>query len=154
LWVSRTDLYVLTLLDLLILLIVFLLHKKFVAISFDEDQARLQGLPVARLYLLLLILIALSIVLLIQVVGVVLVMTLLTIPAAIANLFTASLASMIVLAIIISALLTSGGNVIAYYLDWPTGATIALLAGCAYAATLLYSSRRTARFLRESSDAS
>lgn len=132
LWVSREDLYLLASLDLFLLFVVLLFHKRFVAICFDEDQARLEGLAVSRLYLFLLVLIALSIVLLIQVVGVVLVMTLLTIPAAIANLFTTRLSTMMCLAVVLSALFTSSGNVLAYYLDWPTGATIALLAGAMY----------------------
>ena len=78
------------------------MHKRFLAICFDEEQARLQGLPVNTLYLLLLVLTAVSIVLLIQVVGIILVMTMLTIPAAIANLFTSRLSMMMLIAILIS----------------------------------------------------
>ena len=43
---------------------VLCLHKRFLAICFDEEQAQLQGLPVNALYLLLLVLTAVSIVLL------------------------------------------------------------------------------------------
>ena len=133
LWVSKTDLYVLTLLDISVLMLILCLHKKLLAICFDEEQAKLQGLPVHSLYMLLLILIAISIVLLIQVVGIVLVMTMLTIPAALSNLLTTRLSHMMMLAIIVSCLFCLSGNVTAYYLDWPTGATIALIAGFAYA---------------------
>lgn len=132
LWVSKTDLYVLASLDIAVILLVLCLHKRFLAICFDEEQALLQGLPVRALYLLLLILIAISIVLLIQVVGIVLVMTMLTIPAAIANLLTKRLSHMMMLAILISCAFCFSGNAAAYYLDWPTGATIALIAGIAY----------------------
>lgn len=140
LWVSKTDLYLLAGLDIAVVLIILCLHKRLLAICFDEEQARLQGLPVHSLYLLLLILIAISIVLLIQVVGIVLVMTMLTIPAAIANLLTSSLSRMMVLAILISSLFCFSGNAISYYLDWPTGATIALIAGFAYVLSLTASS--------------
>lgn len=136
LWVSKTDLYLLGGLDIGVILIILCLHKRLLAICFDEEQARLQGQPVHALYLLLLILIAVSIVLLIQVVGIVLVMTMLTIPAAIANLLTSSLSRMMVLAIIISSLFCFSGNAMAYYLDWPTGATIALIAGFVYVVSL------------------
>ncbi len=71
LWVTSEDLNFLALLDILILVIVACLHKRFLAICFDEEQAQLQGLPVKGLYMLLLILTAISIVLLIQVVGVI-----------------------------------------------------------------------------------
>ena len=83
-----------------------------------------------------LILIAVSIVLLIQVVGIILVMTMLTIPAAIANLFTSSLSRMMVLRSSLAASFASAGMAMAYYLDWPTGATIALIAGIVYVVSL------------------
>lgn len=137
LWVSKSDLIILTLLDILVLLIVMCLHKRFLNICFDEDQAKLQGLPVNALYMLLLILIALSIVILIQVVGIVLVIAIMTIPAAISNLFTSRLSRMMVGAIGLSAGFCVTGNVVAYYMDQPTGATIALVAGLVYLLTLM-----------------
>ena len=144
LWVSKTDLYILGGLDVIVILLIFCLHKRLLSICFDEDQARLQGLPVNSLYLLLLVLIAISIVLLIQVVGIVLVMTMLTIPAAIANLMTTKLSAMMLLAIVLSSLFCISGNVTAYYLDWPTGATIALIAGMAYVLSLMISHKNRA----------
>ena len=136
LWVTPTDLYILFGLDIFILLCVLCLHKKFLAICFDEEQAQLQGLPVNELYLLLLVLTAVSIVLLIQVVGIILVMTMLTIPAAIANLFTARLSRVMLIAVLLSCALCFGGTALAYDFDWPGGATIALVAGIAYIGTL------------------
>ena len=137
LWVTPSDLYVLFGLDIFILAVVWCLHKKFLSICFDEEQARLQGLPVNTLYLLLLMLTAVSIVLLIQVVGIILVMTMLTIPAAIANLFTSRLSLVMFLAVMISGVFCFGGTALAYHLDWPGGATIALVAGLAYVITLV-----------------
>jgi zinc transport system permease protein len=144
LWVTPQDLYLLLGLDVLIILIVFCLHKRFLAISFDEKQARLQNQPVKALYLLLLILTSITIVLLIQVVGIILVMTMLAIPAAIANLFTSSLSKMILLAIIISCSLCFFGMGLAFHLDWPPGATIALLSGTAYVLSMIGTSRARA----------
>lgn len=140
LWVTPSDLYVLYLLDIFIVICVLCLHKKFLAICFDEEQARLQGLPVNMLYLFLLVLAAISIVLLIQVVGIILVMTMLTIPAAIANLFSTRLSHVMVIAIGLSCLFCLAGMALAYDADWPGGATIALVAGSAYV-LLLGSSR-------------
>lgn len=148
LWVSKTDLYLLAMLDVIVIILVYCLHKRFLAICFDEDQARLQGLPVNSLYLLLLILTAVSIVLLIQVVGIILVMTMLTIPAALANLFTSSLSRMMLIAIGISMLFCMGGNATAYYLDWPPGATIALIAGIVYVGSLSSHLGRFSYFLK------
>jgi zinc transport system permease protein len=138
LWVTHTDLYILLGMDVVILLIVLCMHKRFLALCFDEELAQLQGLPVNALYLLLLVLTAVSIVLLIQVVGILLVMTMLTIPPAIANLFTSRLSRMMIIAVILSGLFCVVGMAFAYYLDWPGGATIALLAGIAYVISLLF----------------
>jgi zinc transport system permease protein len=137
LWVTPEDLITLFVMDVTVLALVMLLYNKFLAICFDEDQARLQGVSVDLLYLLLLVLTSVSIVLLIQVVGVILVMTMLTIPAAIANTYTTRLSSMMVFAVILSCLFCIVGMNLAYALDWPGGATIALVAGVAYVASML-----------------
>lgn len=137
LWVSPADLAVLFGLDLFVFLTVLCMHKRFLAICFDEEQARLQGVHVNALYILLLMLTAVAIVLLIQVVGIVLVMTMLTIPAAIANLFTVHLSRMMAIAVLLSAFFCVSGTALAYHLDWPGGATIALVAGVAYVASLI-----------------
>lgn len=136
LWVTPEDLKTLALLDAIILLVVLKYHKKFLLLCFDENQAKLQGLNVSALYLLLLTIASITIVLLIQVVGVILVMTILTIPAAIAGLMTSRLSRMMGLACLLSALFCLAGNWTAFVLDWPIGATIALLAGGGYVAAL------------------
>lgn len=141
LWVTHTDLYLLFALDLFILITVFCLHKRFLTICFDEEQAKLQGLPVNLLYLLLLVLTAVSIVLLIQVVGILLVMAMLTMPAAIANQFTTRLSKIMGIAVLLSCLFCLVGTATAYHLDWPAGATIALLAGIGYVGSLLNGKR-------------
>lgn len=132
LWVTPQDLILLSILDVIVIVTVLCLHKQFLALCFDEEQAMLQGVPVRSLYLLLLVLIAVSIVLLIQVVGVILVMTMLTIPAAIANLLTSRLSLMMIIGILISEIFCFAGLTTSFYLDWPVGATIALVAGIGY----------------------
>ncbi|MBS4167587.1 metal ABC transporter permease [Parachlamydia sp. AcF125] len=137
LWVSPTDLYILFGLDIFVLLLVLLFHTRFLVICFDEEQAHLQGVPVNFLYILLLILTAISIVLLIEVVGVILVLTMLTVPAAIANLLTSRLSSMMCIAVILSMMFCLIGTGTAFHLDWPAGASIALVAGITYLVALL-----------------
>ena len=136
LWVTPSDLALLSALDLLVIATLVFLHERLLAICFDEDQACLQGLSVHKLYLLLLTLVSITVVLLMQVVGVILVMTLLTLPPTIANLFTKRLSHMIGLSIALSATFTFVGSFLAFHLDWPTGATIALVSGTSYAVSL------------------
>jgi zinc transport system permease protein len=137
LWVSKGDIITLLGLDALIIGIVAIYHRKFLAICFDEKQALLQGVAVNRLYLLLLCLVAISIVLLIQVVGAILVIAMLTIPAAIAGTLTHRLTSMMVIAVLLGWLFTFLGIGLSYELNWPPGATIALLAALFYTLGLL-----------------
>ncbi len=136
LWIDPSDLYMLFGLDAIVLLIVLCLHPRFLAICFDEEQALLQQQPVKALYLLLLVLVAITTVVLIQVVGIILVITMLTIPAAIANLFTGRLSTMMLVGVLLSAIFSFSGTMAAYHLDWPAGATIALVAGLAYGLVL------------------
>ncbi len=140
LWVSPQDIGVLLGLDVFILAIVFCLHKRFLAICFDEDQARLQGIPVNLYYLLLLVLTAVTVVLLIQIVGIILVITMLALPPAIANLFTSRLSMMMAIAIGLSCCFYFLGTFAAFHFDWPGGATIALVSGVAYVFVLLLQS--------------
>ena len=73
--------------------------------------------------------IALTVVLLIQVVGVILVIALLTIPAAIARQFTFDLKKMMALAVLFGAVITFAGLWLSYELDVASGATIILFGG-------------------------
>lgn len=136
LWVSSKDLTLLAGLDLAILFFVALYYRRFLALCFDEEQALLQGVPVKRLYLLLLSLVALSIVLLTQVIGTILVITLLTIPATAACLFTNKLSTLMAIASGLTACFCFFGLGASYELNWPPGATIALLAAGFYLFTL------------------
>jgi len=136
LWINTRDLIFLGILDIFILSFIFFYYRRFLAICFDEEQARLRGIPVRRLYMLLLSLVAITVVLLIQVIGTVLVIALLTIPSTLAGLFTNRLPVMIGSAIALSALFSFFGLEASYLLDWPPGSTIALLAAFVYFATL------------------
>ena len=141
LWVTPLDLYLLWSLNFVVIVTVLCMHKRFLAISFDEEQAALQGLRVNVIYLVLLLLIAVSIVLLIHVVGVLLVLTMLTIPPAIANLFSMRLSSMMAIAVVLSSVFCISGMAVAYQLDWPSGASIAMIAGVAYVVCLFGSGK-------------
>jgi zinc transport system permease protein len=94
------------------------------------------GLPVERLYLTLLCLIALTVVLLIRIVGIILIIALLTIPAATARRFTSNLKKMMILAVILGIGFTFGGLWLSYAVDLPSGATIILVSGGVFLVSL------------------
>ena len=127
--VPTFDLILMLILDVIIIAIVLLLYKEFLLLSFDEEFSTVAGVPTQRLYLLLLCLIALTVVVLIRVVGIILVIALLTIPAALARQFTHSLKKMMLLSILAGAVFTFSGLWLSYLLDLASGATIILVAG-------------------------
>ncbi|MCH9631967.1 MAG: Manganese transport system membrane protein MntB [Chlamydiae bacterium] len=142
LWVSSTELWLLAILNVLILAIVVFKYNKLLTLCFDENQAKLQGINTKVLYMLLLLLIATTVVLMMQIVGAILVITMLIVPATMANLFTRSLPVMMLLAILLNIVFCYTGIFTAYTFSLPTGATIALISGIVYVATLLVKRKR------------
>jgi zinc transport system permease protein len=134
---SGTDLLLVGLMDLFLIVVMVFGYNRLQAVCFDEEQARLRGIPVGLHYTFLLCLVACSVVLLVSVVGVVLVVALLTIPAAIASKYTRSLAQMMILASCITAVFITLGTFFSFMWDWPVGPTIILVAGVVYLAASL-----------------
>ncbi len=130
--VPQSDLIIMLFLNLIIILIVFVFYKELLAVSYDEEYARAIGIPVDKIYLILLCLIAITVVLLIRIVGIILVIALLTIPAATASQFTGNLKKMMVLSILFGILFTISGLWLSYILDIPSGATIILVSAAAF----------------------
>ena len=137
LMVPRGELLFMAGLDLLIILVVLLFYKQFLAITFDEEYTRLRGVPVDFVYLLLLCMVAVTVVLLIQVVGLILVIALLVLPAAVAAQYVGSVGRIMVLAAFLGVVFTAGGLSLSYGPDLPAGATIILLAGGVYMVSTL-----------------
>ena len=134
--ITESDLILMLVLDMLIISISFVFYKQLLASVFDEEFARMRGINTQFYYLLLLCLISLSVVLLIQLVGVIMVIALLTLPAAIANQYTRSLHKMFILAGVICLILSLSGLVIAYEPDLPAGSVIVLLTCITYFASI------------------
>ncbi len=117
---------------------VFLLNP-LVAISFDAEFARSQRLPVDMLEYLMMAFIALTIVACLRIVGIVLVLSLLTIPQATANLFTTRYRTMMFLSMGIGYAGCLGGLWLSYVYNIPSGASVILVS------ILLYGLCRIAR---------
>ena len=136
LMVTPGDLWLMAGLDVVVLAAALLLHRQLLAVCFDQEFARLRGLPAGAYYMLLLGLTALTVVLLATVVGIILVIALLTLPAATAANFARRLGPIMALGAAISLGLTWGGLALSYAPDLPAGAVIILLAGAVYLASL------------------
>ncbi len=104
-------------LNVVVLVWTLFFYRDIQAMSYDEEHARVMGVPVRALYFSLLGLTALSVVMVIQAVGLILVIALLTVPAVIAEDFSRSLGAMMFRSVLLSTLFTTTGLVAAYFLD-------------------------------------
>jgi len=141
--ISFADLISLTVLASLLLLIVWLLWKELLFATFDPLGAGAAGLPVRRLDDLLLILIAVTIVVSLQAVGIVLVVAMITTPAATAQLLVKRFGQMIALAAVIGVASSIVGLYVSYALDIASGASIVLTETVAFLVALLFASLRS-----------
>jgi ABC-type Mn2+/Zn2+ transport system permease subunit len=120
-----------------VLLIVALLYKELVLLSFDPALAAAHGRNVALLDALLFALLALTIVVALQTVGNVMVVALLVVPAATGRLLTRSLPPMMALAALIGSLSTIVGVYVSYYANIASGGAIVLCACTIFFGVLL-----------------
>lgn len=122
--VSRVELWWMFILNLIVILAFSLFFRQILYIAFDEEFARAAGLKVDLFNYLTITMVALTVVLNIRVVGIILILSLLTIPQASANLFTKDFKSLLILSSVFAFLGTIFGLFISYFLDIPSGATI------------------------------
>jgi len=120
-------------------------YRQMVFIAFDRDYARSQRLPVTVVSQVMMLLVAMTIVLSIRAVGIVLLISLLTFPAVIANSFTKSYGRMTLWAVAIAVLSNLAGLWISYRLDIPAGATTIFVLAIILAAVKLLTLHRRKR---------
>ena len=130
--VSKTDLWIVAGMDVLVVGLCTFFYHKFLAVCFDSEFTWLRGVHVEAYYLLLLCMTAVTIVLLVRLVGIVMVIALLTLPAAVAGHFSRRLWQMMLWAVVLCMLFTVLGIGCSYTYDLPSGPTIILFAGLAY----------------------
>ena len=139
--VSKLDLFMTAGLDVFIILSVILLYKEFLGISYDLEFTRIQGVSVWLIRGLFLVMAALTTIVLMKVTGLIMVIALLTIPAAIAEQFSSSLSKMMVLASIFSLIFSVAGLFLSWWLDLPSGPVIILVSSVAYFASLIFKNK-------------
>ena len=136
--VPGSDLWQMAAIGIAVIAIVTYYYNDFLAMSYDDEFARLRNVPVTFLYCLLLGMVALTVVMIIRVVGLILVIALLTIPPFIAEKFTGSLRAMMVLSSILSCLFTITGLWLSYLFNLTSGATIILVAAAGFFTSALW----------------
>ncbi len=130
--ISRGDLMLITVLDAVIIILGIIFYAPYQTIAFDEEFARIRGINTNLFNLMLLIMTAVTVVLMTTIIGIVMVIALLTIPAAIAGLFSNRIWVIMVLSVGITALFTTSGLVVSYITDLPSGSVIIAISGIVY----------------------
>ncbi|MBD3272435.1 MAG: iron chelate uptake ABC transporter family permease subunit [Elusimicrobia bacterium] len=130
--VTTVDIIAILILDCIIILWIWLVYKETMAICFDEQFSQIRGVPVNLLYLTMLVMVALTVGILMKVVGIILVIALLSLPAATAAKYTRTLKGMMILSIFLSMFFIISGLMISYFGDLPSGATIILFASAIF----------------------
>ncbi|MET7933986.1 metal ABC transporter permease [Streptomyces sp. NPDC005322] len=126
--VSREDVVAISLLAAFVVLITLGLRRQLFAVCQDEEFARVTGLPVRTLNLLLAVTAAVTVTVAMRVVGLLLVSALMVVPVAAAQQATRGFAMTLALAISIGVVVTLSGTVFSFYRNVPPGASIVVLA--------------------------
>ncbi|MCX6016653.1 MAG: metal ABC transporter permease [Chloroflexales bacterium] len=124
--VQSQELWLMSGVALVVLVVLILFHKELELTSFDSTHAEVIGIQSNHLRTMLLILLAFTVVTGIQVVGVVLTSALLVTPAAAASLITSDLRRMMAVSAVIGAGSAFVGLLLSYYFAVSTGAAIVL----------------------------
>ncbi|MFI8385938.1 metal ABC transporter permease [Streptomyces sp. NPDC085540] len=126
--VAPEDVWAAVILAVFVLAVTVGLRRQLFAISQDEEFARVTGLPVRALNLLMAVTAALTVTVAMRIVGLLLVSAMMVIPVAAAQRVTRGFAATLSLAMLIGVLVSLSGVTATYYLDAPSGAAIVLLA--------------------------
>jgi zinc transport system permease protein len=141
--VPLSDLRIMLGVALVVLAFVFLFYRDILAMSYDEEFARVRGIAVKTLYFSLIGILSVTIVMVIRVVGLILVIALLTIPPFIVEKYSRSLVWMMVNAILLGSLFTVLGLWLSFEYDLTSGAAIILVAGIGFLISLVVEQLRS-----------
>ena len=131
--ITLTDIWMLVILSLFLILFFYFFLTPIIYIAFDREYACSQRIPVRLFEYILMMFIALTIVSCLRMIGIVLVISLLTLPQMTANLFTHSFKKIIFMSIGIGFISCSGGLLLSYQLQVPSGASIIFFSILVYA---------------------
>ena len=142
--ITKHDLIMIGAINIVVVGFSVLFYNQLLVASFDEEFARIRGLNTNLLHLLLVLLISFTVLLMITIVGIVMVIALLTLPPAIAGIFSSRFKPMIVSSIVLCMIFTSLGLWGSYVLNLPTSSVTVVIAGIAYLIALSFSRFRNA----------
>jgi zinc transport system permease protein len=136
--ISDRDLILMAALDLVVIILSWRFFPQIEASAFDDEFARVRGVPSEGVFMVLLVITAAAIVLLQTFVGIVMVIAMLTLPPGTAASFTKGLAAMMVWSCVFSCLFSAAGLFLGWIFDTPVGAMTVIVAGTAFLGTAAF----------------
>ncbi len=136
-FVTRADLVFLTWLSGAVVVTTLVFHRRFVALCLDSEQAELRGIPVLATDIVLYLLIAITVIVLTQIVGLILVIALLSLPAAIGARLATRFGPAMTVAFAVSAVATTVPRVAVYGSSVSPEAAIVLFTAGLYLVVVL-----------------
>ena len=140
--VTRGDVVLVTVLGGVALLVIAVLYRGLAAVVLDEEGARVTGIPVGLLNVVLAALAAVTIALSMRVVGILLIAALMVLPVVAATPLAWSMRSTLLLSMAIGLAAVLAGLTVSYYADLPPGGTTVLMAAGAFGLTSATSALR------------
>jgi zinc transport system permease protein len=140
--VTRTDLVTIAILGLGALALVAVLLRSLLAVTLDEEGARVAGLPVPLLNAVVSMLAALTIGVSMRIVGILLIAALMVLPVIAAQRVAWSLRSTIALSVLVGLTSVVVGLTVSYYANLPPGGTIVLTAAGFFIASAAFEAFR------------
>jgi zinc transport system permease protein len=130
--IGKSQLITISIFSVLIFAFGIVFYSQFQAITFDSEFAETRGINTSLFQVIIMLLISVTVVLMVSLVGTVMVIAFLTLPPAMASLFSRRLSVMIGLSVLFSIILSVTGLFLSYILDLPTGSVTIILAGAVY----------------------
>lgn len=135
--VTEGDIGIISVLGVAVIVLIGAFYKELVYISFDEETARVSGVPARFINTVLIILTATTIAISMRIVGILLISALIVIPVVTALQFKKGFLKTIIYAEIISLFSVIAGIFASYYLNLAAGGSIVLIAIFIFIASLL-----------------
>jgi zinc transport system permease protein len=126
--VTQAELYWIIAGGAAVLIALLVIWRPLLALTVNEDLARVEGVRVDLMRLLFMLLMALVVAVAMKLVGVLLITSLLIIPAAVARRFARSPEQMALLAVVAGGVAVAGGMAVSLQWDTPTGPSIVVVA--------------------------
>lgn len=131
--ITKTDLILIAIIAIVVLVFYCTLFKKIFLISFDEDSARLLGVRVDLINILITVLTALTVSVASRIVGTLIISSLMVVPIAAATVISRSYKMQVITSVIISVGSTVLGLVLSFLYGLKPGGTICLITVAVFA---------------------